>query len=295
MTFGRRVFLTALGAGTAAGLPAHAQRATDAPNNPDVVIIGAGAAGLTAGRALMAAGKSVLAIEARERIGGRAYSDTTTLGFPFDHGAQWIEAGQTNPAMAILREMGAKPVADRERQRIYLAGNEISKEDYARLEKISGAAAHKIAEVLKLMPDVSVGKLLAPQDRLEKLAYSMVGPLEAGVENSDLSARDFTRQPDADPQYAVAEGLGALIARWGAKVPVKLGTRVVRVDSTGSEVAIETTNGQIRAKACIVTVPTGVLAAGAIGFAPQLTAAKKEAIAQLPMASYNKVAILFTR
>ena len=69
-----------------------------------------------------------------------------------------------------------------------------------------------------------VGRLLTPQDALERLAYALVGPLEAGVENNELSARDFTRQPDTEPQYSVAEGLGALIARWGAKVPVKLAT-----------------------------------------------------------------------
>ena len=79
-----------------------------------------------------------------------------------------------------------------------------------------------------------VGRLLTPQDALERLAYALVGPLEAGVENNELSARDFTRQPDTEPQYSVAEGLGALIARWGAKVPVKLATRVVRVDFDGN-------------------------------------------------------------
>ena len=93
----------------------------------------------------------------------------------------------------------------------------------------------------------------------------------------------------------MAEGLGAVIARWGAKVPVKLATRVVRVDSTGTLVQIVTTGGELNARAVIVTVPTGVLAAGSFGFAPQLKAAKLEAIAQLPMALYNKVAISFAR
>jgi monoamine oxidase len=93
----------------------------------------------------------------------------------------------------------------------------------------------------------------------------------------------------------VAEGLGAVIARWGAKVPVKLATRVVRVDSTGTLVQIVTTGGELNARAVIVTVPTGVLAAGPFGFAPQLKAAKLEAIVQLPMALYNKVAISFAR
>jgi monoamine oxidase len=290
MTLGRRLLFSALAAGIAA--PARAAE-------PDVAIVGAGVAGLAAARALMAAHKSVLVVEARERIGGRAVTDSTSFGFPFDHGAQWIEAGRINPAMAILREMNVRPVPDRQEQAIYVNGTELPRDEYARFEKIAVDASAKLVNALKkappAMPDVAVGRVLVPQDRLERLAYALVGPLEAGVENGELSARDFTRQPDTEPQYAVAEGLGALVARWGAKVPAKLGTRVVRIDSTGTQVLVVTTGGEVRAKAAIVTVPTGVLAAGPFGFAPQLSAAKREAIAKLPMALYNKVALSFSR
>jgi monoamine oxidase len=282
----RDLLMSALALGTA--LPA---RAADL----DVVIVGAGVAGLAAARTLMAAHRSVLMVEARERIGGRAVTDSTTFGFPFDHGAQYIEAGKTNPAMAILREANAKPIPDRQDQAIYMGGTELPKNEYARYEKIAVDASRKLVEALKKKPDVAVGSVLVPQDPLERLAYAMVGPLEAGVENNELSARDFTRQPDSEPQYSMAEGLGAVIARWGAKVPVKTGTRVVRIDSTGTQVLVVTTGGELSAKAVIVTVPTGVLAAGPFGFAPQLGAAKKEAIAQLPMALYNKVALSFSR
>jgi monoamine oxidase len=286
MTLGRRIFLSTLAA--SAALPARAA-------DPDVVIVGAGVAGLAAARSLMAARKNVLVVEARDRIGGRAVTDSTTFGFPFDHGAQWIEAGKTNPAMAILRDMNAKPVPDRQQQAIYVSGTELPQPEYARFEKIAVDATRKLVEALRKAPDMPVGRVLAPQDPLERLAYAMVGPLESGVELSELSARDFMRQPDTEPQYSVAEGLGALVARWGAKVPVKLGTRVVRIDSTGPQVVVITTAGQLNANAVIVTVPTGVLATGHLGFAPQLSAARREAIAQLPMALYNKVALSFSR
>jgi monoamine oxidase len=286
MTLGRRLFLSTLAAGAA--LPAHAA-------DPDVVIVGAGVAGLAAARSLMAAHKTVLVVEARDRIGGRAVTDSTTFGFPFDQGAHWIEAGKTNPAMAILRDMNAKPIPDRREQAIYVGGTELPTPEYARFEKIAVDATRKLVEGLKKAPDVPVSRLLVPQDPLERLAYALVGPLESGAELSELSARDFMRQPDSDPQYSVAEGLGALIARWGAKVPVKLATRLVRIDSTGPRVTVVTTAGQFNANAVIVTVPTGVLATGLLGFAPQLSAARREAVAQLPMALYNKVALSFTR
>jgi monoamine oxidase len=286
MTLGRRLFLSTALAGAA--LPARAAE-------PDVVIVGAGVAGLAAARSLMAANRSVLVVEARERVGGRAVTDSTTFGFPFDLGAQWIEAGRSNPAMAIAKEMNVRPVPDRQEQAIYLGGSELPGEEYARFEKIAIEASRTLVEALKKAPDVAVGRVLVARDPLERLAYATVGPLESGVELGELSARDFMRQPETEPQYSVAGGLGALVARWGARVPVKSGTRVVRVDSTGSRVLVVTTDGQLAARAVIVTVPTGVLAHGSLGFAPQLGAARREAIAQLPMALYNKVALSFAR
>jgi monoamine oxidase len=286
MTLGRRLFLSTALAGAA--LPARAAE-------PDVVIVGAGVAGLAAARSLMAANRSVLVVEARERIGGRAVTDSTTFGFPFDLGAQWIEAGRSNPAMAIAKEMNVRPVPDRQEQAIYLGGSELPGEEYARFEKIAIEASRTLVEALKKAPDIAVGRVLVARDPLERLAYATVGPLESGVELGELSARDFMRQPETEPQYSVAAGLGALVARWGARVPVKSGTRVVRVDSTGSRVLVVTTDGQLTARAVIVTVPTGVLAQGPLGFAPQLGATRREAIAQLPMALYNKVALSFAR
>jgi monoamine oxidase len=283
-----------LGAGALATLPRAAFAA-----DPDVVIVGAGVAGLAAARVLMAAGKSVQVVEARDRIGGRAFTDARTFGFPFDHGAQWIEAAKINPALAIVKEAQARAIPERDQQSLYLGGTELSGEKYAQFEKIAQEASRKLAEALKKAPahfsDAVVGRVLVPeQDPLQVLAYAMVGPLEQGVENMELSARDFMRQPETEPQVAIEGGLGAMIARWGAKVPVKLGVRVVRIDSTQPRITLETTAGQLGARAVVVTVPTGVLATGLLGFAPQLSPARREAIAQLPMASYNKVVLQFS-
>ncbi len=289
MRLARRPFLFTAAASAAAGIAGPAAAA-----DPDVVVIGAGVAGLAAARTLMAARLTVQVVEARDRIGGRVVTDTT-LGFPVDLGAQWLDAARTNPAVAMLRELNARPVADRGQQGLYFGGREAPAEEYARYEKIAGEASVKLGEALKKAPDVAVGSVLVPRDLLERLAYAMVGPLESGIELDTLSARDFFRQPEPYPEITVAEGLGTLVARWGAKVPVRLGTRVVRVDSTGPQVQVVTTNGQFSARSAIVTVPTGVLAAGPFGFAPQISAARREAIAQLPMAAYNRIALSFGR
>jgi monoamine oxidase len=72
----------------------------------DVAIIGAGAAGLAAGLSLQSAGRSFIVLEARDRIGGRAFTDATTLGLPFDCGAHWLHAASQNPFTTIADRLG---------------------------------------------------------------------------------------------------------------------------------------------------------------------------------------------
>ncbi|MFL5036351.1 MAG: FAD-dependent oxidoreductase, partial [Microvirga sp.] len=70
----------------------------------DVAIVGAGAAGLAAAKELRKAGRSFVVLEARARIGGRAYTDDT-LGIPFDAGAQYIHWAERNPWKKIADEL----------------------------------------------------------------------------------------------------------------------------------------------------------------------------------------------
>ena len=61
-----------------------------ATSNPDVIVIGAGASGLAATAKLIKEGKSVICIEAMNRIGGRCYTDNSIFGVPYDLGAHWL-------------------------------------------------------------------------------------------------------------------------------------------------------------------------------------------------------------
>jgi len=65
----------------------------------DSVIIGAGMAGLAAGRLLRESGKNFVILEADIHVGGRAITDSETLDIPFDHGAAWIHSAPNNPLM----------------------------------------------------------------------------------------------------------------------------------------------------------------------------------------------------
>ncbi len=63
----------------------------------DVVIVGAGCAGLAAAKALRSAGRTFAVIEAMDRIGGRAWTTSADFGVPFDIGCAWLHAADRNP------------------------------------------------------------------------------------------------------------------------------------------------------------------------------------------------------
>ena len=98
----RRDFLIACGAVLAMPFFPRTSRAADV----DVIIIGAGAAGLSAARTLYDAGISFKLIEARNRIGGRAYTETTTFGVPFDHGCWLQHRSNINPWIKFAKKHG---------------------------------------------------------------------------------------------------------------------------------------------------------------------------------------------
>jgi monoamine oxidase len=91
----------------------------------------------------------------------------------------------------------------------------------------------------------------------------------------------------------VREGLGTLVAAYGQSLPVRLGVAATGIDWSGEGVRVETTAGTIAARACIVTVSTGVLASGAIRFTPGLPQDKAQAIDDVPMGLLTKIALQF--
>src|SRR3954466_8110214 len=118
MTMTRRDFLS--GAAVLAATPGLARRAAAAPlpREADIVVIGAGAAGIAAARRIVAAGRKVIVLEAGERIGGRCITDSTTFGVPFDRGARWLHNPDANPLTALARGVGLELVAAPPGQRI---------------------------------------------------------------------------------------------------------------------------------------------------------------------------------
>src|SRR5205823_9052603 len=102
----RRDFLSASAA--LAVTPALGGRAGAAalPREADIVVIGAGAAGIAAARRIMAANRKVIVVEAAGQIGGRCQTDTSSFDVPFDRGARWMHNPETNPMIKLGRAAG---------------------------------------------------------------------------------------------------------------------------------------------------------------------------------------------
>ena len=265
----------------------------------DVIIIGAGVAGLAAAAALGRAGRSCVVLEAAGRIGGRAH--TIALGaHPFDLGATWLHDADRNALVDLAQAAGEElPDADGPRRRLWVIGGRLAEAqddaDHARAAAAFDAACHARAQQ---EPDVSVAAAIdhlradpwmAAVETWEAAQIAAADPRRFSVR--DWSANDLGGR-NLWPPY----GLGDLVCRHLAPPgsALRLATAARRVAWGADGVAVETAGGTLRAAACIVTVSTGVLAAGAIRFDPPLPEDTQAAIAGLPMGLLTKVGLRMT-
>ncbi len=253
----------------------------------DVVIVGAGAAGLAAAKVCREAGLSFKLLEAMNRIGGRAHTSSEHFGIPFDIGCAWLHAADRNPFYPEAR------AADWTMQYHDLALDHLyfgkRKADMLDLERMSAADGkfHDDLEAYRGADD-RLSAILAKGHGARAVAtYS--GPMDFGQDMDEISIEDFRRAADLEPNYFTKQGFGALVARWGADVPVELNTPVKRIDWSGRQILVETARGSLRCSRIIITVSTGVLAFGDIEFHPELPLSYMESFFDLPMGMLTKI------
>lgn len=285
----RRAFASGLLATSA--IPTWA-RAT--PTDPDVVVIGAGSAGLAAARTLIEAGRTVAVVEARDRIGGRAFTDTARFGVPFDHGCSWLHAANRNPYKPMAEAWGfTLRNQDDADETVRVGSRDADAAELAAYGKAWRDLHGAMGRAGRAGEDVAAGSV-SPRDLpWIEVCEAWVGPMSMGKDLDDFSALDWYRLDDTAPNDMIAEGFGTLVARFGEGLPVTLEAPVSRVRWGGPGVAVETPKGTLSAKAAIVTVSTGVLGAGTIAFDPPLPDWKRQAIADVPMGLLAKIPLRF--
>lgn len=255
----------------------------------DVVIVGAGSAGLAAAKSLRAAGLTFKVFEAMNRIGGRAWTSTEHFGVPFDIGCSWLHAADRNPYFPEAEVAGwTLHHHDMNVDHLYYRERKASEEEEAAMK----AADVEISELVEnhTGKDDRLSALLA-KGHATRAAATFAGPMDFGADEDEISIVDFKAAADLEPNYLTREGFGALVARFGADVPVELSTPVRKILWDVPGVACVTDRGTIRAKTVIVTASPAVLAFEEIEFAPHLPDDHFSAFFDLPMGMLTKIPI----
>ena len=258
----------------------------------EVAIVGGGAAGIAAGRRLRAAGIDCLLIEARARLGGRAWTIADASGFALDLGCGWLHSADRNPWTMIAEAQGRS--IDRMpppwmKPALPIGFSLAEQRDFSdAMDRF-----HERVEAIAKHSDVAAASALEPDGRWNKL-IAAVATYISGAEPNRLSARDFADYADTGVNWRVLEGLGATIAAAGEDLPVALDCPVRRIDHGGKRLKIETAKGVIAADQAIVTLPSAMLAEAEHLFAPALPE-KTRAARGLPLGLADKLFLSLER
>ncbi len=258
-----------------------------ANNNHEVVVIGGGAAGVAAGRRLQEAGIDCLIVEARNRLGGRAFTMIGPGGYAIDLGCGWLHSADKNEWAKIAQAQGHtidKTPPPWSRSSFGFRLNE--QKDYRQAFE---AFDERVAKLARGDNDAALTAALEPGGRWNGLIGAVVTFISGG-EAAQISARDYQNYAQTEANWRVVEGYGATVAKHGEGVPVAFDCPVRRIDHSGKRLRIESPNGAITADRAIVTLPTTVLAGMENLFAPALPE-KIEAARNLPLGLDDKLFI----
>jgi monoamine oxidase len=257
------------------------------PSEIDVAIIGAGAAGLGAARALENSSLSVLVLEARDRVGGRGYTIEAAPNVIFDVGCGWLHSADKNSFVKIAQQLEFK--VDKTRPPWREKGSHIGFPPRERVEFIAALDAfyERAEAAAKSGTDTAASLYLEPGNRWNP----MIDALSTYINGSELdrvSILDMNAYEDTEINWRVRRGYGTLMAAYGAPCPIVLDCNVTLIDHSGARVRLETSRGTLSAGKVIVTVPTNLIADEAIRFHPALPA-KVDAAHGLPLGLADKV------
>ncbi len=256
------------------------------PANPDILVIGAGAAGLAAARCLARANASFAVLEARSRPGGRAWT-LNAGGYPLDLGCGWFHSAESNPLAAEAARLGfeidrAPPPWQKDAD---VRGFPLA--DQREYRRAWGAFYGRLEGAAQSDADGPASDYLEPACRWNPM-LDAGSTFINGVELGGLSVIDYGRYGDSGINWRAPAGLGALIAALGDGMPVVYDCPAARVDRSGTVLRVETAKGRFTARAVIVTIPTNCIAGETLRFTPPLPE-KTQAAARLPLGLADKL------
>jgi monoamine oxidase len=253
----------------------------------EVVVVGAGSAGIAAARRLYEASIRCLLVEARPRLGGRSWTVRDPSGFALDLGCGWLHSADRNPWVGVAQAQGAtidktppawmRPPLERS----------FPHAQYGDFRKALAEFYERLERAAQNETDAPASTLLDPACRWNGLIDAMSTYI-SGAELDRISLQDLDRYDSTDTNWRVVEGYGTIIGRYGAELPAMLDCPVRRIDHRGKRLRVETAKGAIAADRVIVTVPSAILAAEQIEFTPALPE-KIQAARGLPLGLADKL------
>ncbi|KYG22730.1 amine oxidase [Bradyrhizobium sp. AT1] len=259
------------------------------PSSVDVAIIGAGAAGLGAAHALAGSGLAVIVLEARNRLGGRAWTVQASPDVTFDVGCGWLHSANKNSFVAIAKQLGFELNKDLPPWRERAYGNAFPQAERDDFMRAMDAFYERLAQAAQKGEDEPASRSLEPGNRWNPM-IDAISTYINGCELEDMSTRDWEAYEDTELNWRVRRGYGALVAAYGAPCPAALNCNVALIDHSGKRIRIETSQGAVIADKAIVTVPTNLIADETIRFSPPLPS-KIDAAAGLPLGVDDKVTL----
>jgi len=256
-------------------------------------VIGAGAAGLGAANALKDSGLSVIVLEGRDRVGGRAYTIEAAPGVIFDVGCGWLHSADQNSFVGIAEALGFEINRDLPPWRERAYGKAFPQEDRSQFIRALDEfydRAEEAAEIARRTGrDEPASRYLEPGNRWNPM-IDAISTYVNGSELDRVSILDMDAYEDSNINWRVRRGYGALITAYGAACPLALNCAVTLIDHSAKRVRIETSRGTLTAGKVIVTVPTNLIADEAVRFHPALSA-KVDAARGLPLGLADKVTL----
>jgi len=286
-THSRRSFLAAFAALAAA----PALGAVPASGEVEVVIVGAGAAGIAAARRIAAAKRRFALLEAGSVIGGRCVTDNKIFGVPYDLGAHWIHNPDRNPVSKLAPKTGLDIYPAPRGQTVRIGPRNARDAELENFLSLLVRSHRAIADAGRANADVAAAALPRDLGDWQATIEFVLGPYSCGKDLGAVSAADLARAGERAADAFCRQGYGALLSRLAADLPVRLATPVRRIEWDRRGVDVETPKGLLRAHTVIVTASTNVLASEKIEFRPELGKRQLDAAAKLSLGSFDHIAL----
>jgi monoamine oxidase len=282
----------------------------DGEDKQQIIVIGAGIAGITAAKKLQAQGYRVIILEGRDRIGGRIWTDNS-LGVPLDLGAAWIHTVDGNPITRLVKQFGIQTViSDLKSQWSYKGVNQLLSDDDEMV--INKAFQLFMDRVNKLKNEAPSSQQITLADIAQQIIESeeitgitlkgfratLASAIESEVGDNlaNLGLKGFDEDSKFNGEDVVfPKGYTQLVQALSTDLDIRTQHLVQKIAYDDTGVQLTTDRGVFHGSRVIVTVPLGVLKRGSIKFSPELPEMKLAAIQQLGMGALNKLVLKFPK